>query len=101
MTHHDILLLPSLHEGMSLATLEALSCGMAVLVTRNSGTSDIITNSIDGFVSNIRDTQSMIRSIVKLRDHKILKSVGLAALDKARENNWDVYQSRLDEIIDD
>ena len=101
MIHHDILLLPSLHEGMSLATLEALSCGMAVLVTRNSGTSDIITNGIDGFVSNIRDTQSMIRSIVKLRDHKILKSVGLAALDKARENNWDVYQSRLDEIIDD
>ena len=39
MIHHDILLLPSLHEGMSLTTLEALSCGMAVLVTRNSGTS--------------------------------------------------------------
>ena len=101
MTHHYILLLPSLHEGMSLATLEALSCGMAVLVTKNSGTGDIIENNMDGFVSDIRDTISMIQSINKLRDHKFLRSIGLAALDKARENNWQVYQSRLDQIIDD
>ena len=101
MLSHDILVLPSLHEGMSLATLEALSRGMAVLVTENCGTSDLLSHGKDGFVCKIRDTKSMVESLKDLREYRYLKSMGRAAIETGRKNNWSVYQKRLEEIIDD
>ena len=54
----------SIEEGLSMVQIQAMSCGLPVICTVNSGGEEIINDNIDGFVLPIRDK-------IKLKD-KIL-----------------------------
>ena len=50
----DLLVLPSLVEGRALVQLEALSCGLPLIVTPHTGGSDLIEDGFTGFEIPIR-----------------------------------------------
>lgn len=46
----DVFVLPSVAEGLSVAMLEAMACGVAALVTRVGGASDVIEHGQNGWL---------------------------------------------------
>ncbi len=51
----DLFILPSLEEGLVRTALEAMACGVPVVLTPNTGTSQYVRERINGSVVPIRD----------------------------------------------
>jgi len=96
MRRHDVLVFPSLFDGFGLVLLEAMSQGMTVIASTNSGAPDFISNGCDGFVVPIRDSDSICEKLEQLRDdEERLLGMRRAALEKARQLGWAAYRKRL------
>ncbi|MEY8688529.1 MAG: glycosyltransferase family 4 protein [Leptothrix sp. (in: b-proteobacteria)] len=90
----DVFLFPTLVEGMPLVVLEAMACGLPVIVTAN-GPADIVRDGIDGFVIPERDDEAIADRLDRLqRDPDLRIAMGCAAAARAREFSWAVYRSR-------
>ena len=76
LTSADIFLLPSLEDGMARTVLEALACGLPVIVTPNTGACDFVQPGINGEVVPIRDPQAIAEAIIKWGDQVMAKSGG-------------------------
>ncbi len=59
----DILVLPSLREGMSLTIGEAIACGCTIIATHNSGAGDVIEENKEGFLVNAKDSNIIAEKI--------------------------------------
>jgi alpha-maltose-1-phosphate synthase len=91
-----VLVLPSLIDGFGLVVLEAMACGIPVIVTENTGASDIITDGVDGFIIPIRDVAAIEEKLEWCYSHpEELAEMGIAARHKAEELNWGLYRQRL------
>jgi glycosyltransferase involved in cell wall biosynthesis len=96
MESNDVLVLPTLLEGFALVVLEAMSRGMAVITTPNSGALDVITNGQDGFIVPIRSSDALAEKLSLLaNDRELLKSVSESALRRAQECTWQSYRELL------
>jgi colanic acid/amylovoran biosynthesis glycosyltransferase len=62
----DLLLLPSLKEGLANVVLEAMALGTLVLSTDCGGMSEVIKNGVNGFVVPIRDIKALADKIVEI-----------------------------------
>ena len=100
MAQNDVLLLPSLSEGFGLVMLEALSRGVPVITTRNSGGPDIIRDGEDGFFVPIRSAEAIAERLVLLdRDRDRLDAMSTCALQRARAHSWAGYRSLLVSVL--
>ena len=45
----DVFVFPTLGEGFGMVVLEAMSCGLPVIITDIAGGNDAITDGVDGF----------------------------------------------------
>ncbi|MCX6966541.1 MAG: glycosyltransferase family 4 protein [Verrucomicrobia bacterium] len=60
----DIFVLPSLEEGLARTSLEAMACGLPVVVTPNTGSNDLVTEGVNGSVVPIRDPQAIAEAVL-------------------------------------
>src|SRR5690606_25299839 len=60
----DLLLLPSIEEGIANVVLEAMALGILVLSTDCGGMDEVISPDINGFLVPIRDAQAMADTIL-------------------------------------
>jgi glycosyltransferase involved in cell wall biosynthesis len=51
----DLFILPSLEEGMARTALEAMACGLPVVLTPNTGACDLVKEGVSGSVVPLRD----------------------------------------------
>jgi glycosyltransferase involved in cell wall biosynthesis len=94
----DVLLLPSLCEGSSGATYEALLAGLPVVTTRNTGS--LVRDGEDGFVVPIRDAEAIGERLLQLADHPDrVTEMSRAASARQTEFSLEGYQQRLLEIL--
>ncbi|WP_121809986.1 glycosyltransferase family 4 protein [Mucilaginibacter kameinonensis] len=66
----SVFCLPSIEEGLALVLGEALSFGVPIIATDNTGADDIITNGEEGFIVPIRDSNSIREKLQLLADDK-------------------------------
>lgn len=87
----DVFCLPTLEEGMALVQGEALSYGLPLITTTNSGGDELITDGQEGFIVPIRDPQAIYYKLKLLSfDSELLQKMKLAANKKAASlNGWD------------
>lgn len=101
MRSHDVLVLPTLYEGLALVLLEALACGIPVITTVNSGIDGLIQNGNEGFVLPIRDSVSLHDRLQELSKNQAgLQKMKSAALLWSQTNLWSEYQKKLVFLID-
>ncbi len=100
MRQHDVLVLPSLFEGYALVISEALSQGLPVITTPNSGATHTIRNGLEGFIVPIRDSQAIAERLQQLVDNRAqLEDMRLACLRRAAELSWAGYEQALRAVV--
>lgn len=62
----DIFVLPSHSEGLSVALLEAMSCGLPVIATAVSGNIELVKNDVNGFLVEPGDSKGLAEAIKKM-----------------------------------
>lgn len=76
----DIFVLPSLSEGFCNAAVEAMGCGLPVVMTNCGGVREGVTDGIEGFIVPLRDPGAMAAAIERLAKDPLLRErMGLAA----------------------
>ena len=96
MMKHDILVLPSIIEGRALVQQEALSCGLPIIVTRNSGGEDLVEEGLTGNLVPIRSPEKLAQCILKnLEEINSLKEMKVECLTKAKQYSWKEYTSKI------
>jgi starch synthase len=100
MGRHDVLAFPSLSEGYGLVILEALSRGLPVITTRNTGGPEIIRDGREGFFVPIRSDEAIAEKLEMLAgDRDLLEAMSEAALQRASECTWQNYRELLASTI--
>ena len=100
MRLHDVLVLPSLFEGFALVIGEALSQGLPVIATYNSGATEIVRDGIDGFIVPIRNSQVIAERLQQLASNRDqLAAMRQACLQRAAELSWTVYEQGLRAVV--
>lgn len=100
MQQCDVFVLPSLFEGQALVVLEAMACGLPVIVTPNTGTAHLIEEGKNGFVVPIRSTQALIEKLLFFEQNRdAIFNMSLQAKKKASKVTWDFYQEQITSII--
>lgn len=62
----DILFFPTRREGLSLAVLEAMACGLPVVATRCSSMPELVEHGKGGFLFDMDDREQMLRYLLRL-----------------------------------
>ena len=95
MREHDVFVFPSLFEGQALVLGEAISQGLPVITTPNSGGEDILRDGVDGFIVPIRDPDAITERLLQLHaDRGLLRQMSENARARAAEQTWKAYQDR-------
>lgn len=82
----DVFVLPSLHEGLSIALLEAMALGKPSVVTRVGGVPEVIQPEREGLLVPPGDAVALARAILSLlRDSQLRARLGKAARRRAAE----------------
>lgn len=85
----DILVLPSVAEGLPLVLLEAMASGVAVIATGVAGVPEIVTDGVTGLLLADGCTESIKRAIGRyLRDPDLWRRCVVAGYHVARENTF-------------
>jgi len=100
MHQHDVLILPSLFEGYALVISEALSQGLPVIATFNSGATESVRHGIEGFIVPIRDSHSIANCLQYLIDNPDeLTRFKSSCLKRASELSWKCYENMILDIV--
>jgi glycosyltransferase involved in cell wall biosynthesis len=96
MARHDVLVLPSLHEGFGLVIGEAMAQGLVVIATPHTAAPDLIDDGVDGFIVPIRSAEAIAEKLELLaRNPARLHEMKQAARRKAQARSWEVYRRSL------
>lgn len=92
----DVLIFPTIYEGFPMVPLEALACGLPVIVSEESNMSEIIKTDIHGFVVKDKTIAAYSEKIdYILNDATVLKDMSFKcrrlALDYCWQNQAEKY----------
>ena len=92
----DVLVLPSVSDTFALVILEAMSAGVPVITTPNTGGPDVICDGEDGFIVPIRSPEMIAERLELLgKDRDLLACVSTAASRRAVDFAGDNYATNL------
>jgi colanic acid/amylovoran biosynthesis glycosyltransferase len=75
----DVFILPSLSEGFCNAAVEAMACGLPVVMTNCGGVREGVTEGVEGFIVPVREPEAMASAIESLaRDPELRARMGKA-----------------------
>lgn len=101
LLNSDIFIFPSLGEGMSLAVLEAMACGLPCIVTKNSGVSEAINEGKNGYEVDIQNIAAIKEKIEWFIQNKnAIMTMRNHAIESAKIYTWENYNNKLIKIID-
>ena len=87
----DIFVLPTLYEPFGMVVTEAMASGLPVVVSRQAGASELITDGEDGvLIDNPSDHEEIARRLIPLiRDNGLRQRMGNKARQKVEKISWD------------
>ena len=88
----DVFLLPSEQESFGLAALEAMACEVPVVASRVGGVPEVVTDGVDGFLSEIGNVEKMSDdAALLLNNEELRRTMG----SRARESAVSRYSTDL------
>lgn len=99
---HDVLVLPSLFEGMPMSLAEGMAAGLAVVTTATCGMRDLIHDGEDGLLVPTTDAAALAAAILGLvAAPERQRRLGAAAIETASKYTWErITDQFLDLFVD-
>lgn len=103
MRQADVFVLPSIDDAYGLVVVEAMACGLAVVVTDHAGASEIVTDGVDGIVVAAGDVPAFVDALERLLDDPEGRlAIGLAARRRVENtHSWEDYGASVLSTIQD
>jgi glycosyltransferase involved in cell wall biosynthesis len=97
----DLFLLPTYYEPFGLVILEAMSCGLPVIVTAEAGASELIEHGVSGLkIIDPSDIGEILGLLVPLcESSQKRQQMGAAARKVAEGRSWDHVASEYEAIL--
>ena len=96
----DIFVMPSLQEGLSVALMEAMACGLPIIASRIRGNIDLIDNGKGGLLVDAMDSLKYMEAIEKLiRSPEQYKQMGEYNMNKIKKYSIENVEEQLMPII--
>jgi glycosyltransferase involved in cell wall biosynthesis len=94
----DVFLLPSLCEGSATVVYEALSAGLPVICTFNTGS--VVRDNAEGYIVPIRDADAIAEKLLHLANHPaLLPEMSRNAIARSKQFSLSAYRERLLDVI--
>jgi len=93
---------PSLEDAFAMPPLEAMACGLPVIVSRQAGVSEIITHGADGLVLEDPEDAGVLASMIRdlYADNDLRQRLGENASNTALKYTWDRNAEQLRAVFD-
>jgi len=96
----SVFVLPSVWDALGQVVLEAMACGIPVIVSENTGGREVVRDGIDGFVVPVRDVKSLAQKLELLYENSELRQwMGRNAAIRARNFGFDSYFRNFKNIM--
>jgi glycosyltransferase involved in cell wall biosynthesis len=96
-----VMVLPSIEEGLALVQGQAMACGCPVIASTNTGSQDLYTNEIEGFIVPIRDPGALTQRMQQLaEDPDLRQRMSEAALVRVKSlGGWKDYGDQWEKLL--
>jgi UDP-glucose:(heptosyl)LPS alpha-1,3-glucosyltransferase len=95
----DVVVLPSLREAFGMSILEAMACGLPVVVSPTAGVACLVEEGRTGFLAG--EAGALRGALLRLQDGTLRKDMGRLARLVAEEYSWDRAAAAYDEVFTD
>jgi glycosyltransferase involved in cell wall biosynthesis len=99
MAQADILLMPSLHEGLPVAAVEALQQGLAIVGGRIGGMQDVVEDGRNGFLCDFSPDAFAQKLRLLLTDKALLARTRRASVEKARDFDLEKSVTAYEKVL--
>jgi glycosyltransferase involved in cell wall biosynthesis len=101
MSTSTVMVLPSIEEGLALVQGQAMACGCPVIASTNTGSEDLFTDDVEGFIIPIRDTEVLTHRMQQLADDPSLRErMSQAALARVKSlGGWKEYGDHWERLL--
>jgi UDP-glucose:(heptosyl)LPS alpha-1,3-glucosyltransferase len=97
----DVYTGPSVQDAFALPPAEAMACGLPVIISRDAGASEIISDGVDGLIlresSDAEGLASLIRRLYE--DAALRQRLGEAAAKTAAQLTWEKNALQMAEFL--
>ncbi len=101
MRNCDVFCLPSIVEGRALVMQEAMSQGLPIIITPNTGGEDLVIEGETGFLVPIRSPQAIAEKIEWFAQHRdAIPTMGENARLHAAKYTWEGYGRTIVEHVE-
>ena len=96
----SVFVLPSLNEGMSNALLEALACGLPVIMTPTGGAAELIEEGKNGCIIPYRSGTAIAKMLETfLTQPEKVESYGLSSRERALQMSWETVATHFLQVL--
>jgi glycosyltransferase involved in cell wall biosynthesis len=96
----DIFFFPSYLEGSAMVLMEAMSWGLPIITTYQSGST--VENNVNGLLSNAGDIPALKENLLKLISDKDLRfKMGINSLERSSKYSMQEYKNNLLALLND
>ena len=97
----DVFCLPSIEEGLALVLGEALSFGLPIIATENSGASEVFKDGDEGFIVPIKSSEAILEKLEILANDEVVFNVMKSKARKKASllHGWKETQNQLVKTI--
>ena len=99
----DIYVAPSLEDSFNLPALEAMACGMPIILSSSAGMSEYVKDGVDGLVlRNPQDAGELAAALQRLlANPSLCATIGANASQTAKLFSWDRHAEEIHRLLRD
>lgn len=102
LASHQVLAIPSQHEGFGIGYLEGMGSGMVCLASASGGASDLVRDGVEGFLIPAGAESLLAEYLGRLHaDRALLARMGVAGLERARRHpTWEASAHQIRQFLE-